>query len=101
MNEMMERIEQIEKVAENNNGRISYTVVVDLLKDKNGNVSDEKIEQLLKELVESGITIEPYEKDEGYDALENTDPNMFLPADVKIGQQPMSIDIGIRRIRVS
>lgn len=101
MDRYQERIEQIKDVAKTNNGRVSYTVIADIIKDKNSMLEESELKEVIQQLVKDNITVLEYEEDEGYEAIDNTDPGKFLPADVSIGQQPMSMSNIISRLENS
>lgn len=83
-----EKILEIIKFAQNNEGIISYNVAVDILKDKE-DFTEEEILSAIGELGNRGITVKP-EEDEGYLAQELI-PETFIPAEVNISQKPVNI----------
>lgn len=85
---LQEKIEEIEKFAQNNNDMVSYNVAVDILKDRSC-LADDEIMEAIRELTGRGILITP-ENPEEYPATE-TNPEAFIAADVNISQKPVNI----------
>lgn len=83
-----EKIYEIIKFAENNDGVISHNVAVDILKDKE-DFTNEEILSAIGELGNRGITVKP-EDDEEYLAQEII-PETFIPAEVNISQKPVNV----------
>lgn len=84
-----DKINQIIKFALDNGNEVSYTVVADVLKDKEDHLSEIEMSDVLRQLINYGIAITP-EKDEEYIATD-TEPENFIPADVAIGQRTINI----------
>lgn len=86
----IEKINEIKKIAEKNNQKISYITVVDILKDKDDTVQQDDLTVTIRELVECGITVEPLEEGESYLAGESEDES-FIPAEVNIKAISMNV----------
>ena len=84
-----EKIMEIVKFAQNNDNCVSYNVAMDILKDKDEDISEQDILTAIEELGKRKITIMP-EEDEGYPA-EETNPETFIPAEVNIGQRTVNV----------
>lgn len=84
-----EKIDEIVEFALKNGDTISYSTVVDILKNKEDVVEENQLSIALEKLEERGINIGP-ESDEGYSADE-TDPDTFIPAEVNISQKPINV----------
>lgn len=84
-----EKIMEIVKFAQNNDSCVSYNVAMDILKDKEDDLSEQEILTAIEELGKRKITIMP-EIDEGYPA-EEANPETFLPAEVNIGQRTVNV----------
>lgn len=83
-----DKLNEITKIALNNENIVSYNVTMDILKDK-GDITEKELLNAVSELGKRGITIVP-EEDEGYPATE-ANPGDFIPADVNIGQRSVNI----------
>ena len=92
----MDVIQPIIEIAEENNNKISYSLVSDILKEENDKFSIEDIAEIIKDLEVQGISVESYEGEEGY---ENGTSNAFIPADVKITPRNVTIDVIIDRLQ--
>lgn len=84
-----DKIKDIEEYASNNGYTVSYDTVADIIKDKDDTIRKDDLAEVIRELLAKGIIIEPYEE-EGYDS-ERSDPDRFIPADVKINQNPINV----------
>lgn len=95
-----ERKDQILEIAANNNGHISYTVAIDILKDHNREIIDDQyLQEAFEELTREGVDFETKEESEDYQ--ENCIPEIepFVPADVHITPRPITIDAVVSRLR--
>ena len=84
-----EKLQEIMKFARKKNNMITYSTAVDILKDKEEQLSEQDIVTAIEELGEHGIIIGP-EEDEEYLANE-TDPDTFIPAEVQISQKTINV----------
>lgn len=84
-----DKLRQITKFARTKNNVVSYNTVVDILKDKDDQLTEQDIVDALEEIGYKGINITA-EEDEGYLANE-IDSNTFIPAEVQISQRTMNI----------
>lgn len=84
-----DKIEEIIEFATKNDYSISYSTVVDILKNKEDLIEEYQLSKAMEELERKGINVGP-EKDEGYPA-EETDPDIFIPAEVNISQKPINV----------
>ena len=85
----IEKVKEIRKFAEKNNHKVSYITVVDILKNKDDNVQQEDLIKSIKELIESGITVDPLEEGESYPSGEVEEA--FIPAEVNIKSVSMNV----------
>lgn len=85
-----EQLEQIKKLASENDNCINYTILLDMLQSEYAPFSDELHNKIINELFRQGIRIEPLDEGETYPA-ENPDPEQFIPALVNIRQPPMNV----------
>ncbi|MBD5448552.1 MAG: DUF262 domain-containing protein [Lachnospiraceae bacterium] len=86
---IVEKIQELKLYAEKSDNIVWYDRVLDILYEKDDTVTEEVIENVIKELEDYGIHIER-KTDEGYeDAAEGTES--FIPADVNISQRPMNV----------
>lgn len=80
--------------AKENSNIVSYTMIADILKEEfeksNEEFDNKYLERIMYELSSEGILIEPFERDETYQA-DAEEPEKFIPADVNIGQKPMNV----------
>lgn len=83
-----EKVEEIIQFAERREGSISEKVMLDILYDKDENVSNSEIEEVRNKLDERGIYV--IGNDEEYSA-DSVEGDLFIPADVNISQRPMNI----------
>ena len=60
----MDVIQPIIEIAEENNNKISYSLVSDILKEENDKFSIEDIAEIIKDLEVQGISVESYEGEE-------------------------------------
>lgn len=84
-----DKIKDIEDFASMSNNTVSYETVADIIKDKDDSIKKDDLTEIIRELVAKGIMVEPYEE-EDY-TYEKTDPDKFIPADVKINQNPVNV----------
>lgn len=84
-----DKLSQITEFARTKNNAVSYNTVVDILKDKDDQLTEQDIVDALEEIGYKGINITA-EEDEGYLANE-IDSNTFIPAEVQIGQRTMNV----------
>lgn len=94
------RKEQILAVAANNNGHISYTVAIDMLKDHNSEMIDSNyLQDAFAELAGEGIEFDTKEESEDYqeDCVPEVEP--FVPADVHITPRTITIDAVASRLK--
>lgn len=84
-----EKLEQIVQFARTKNNTISHNTVVDILKDKEDQLTEQDIVDAIGELGYRGVIIAP-EEDEEYLANE-TDPDTFIPAEVQISQRTINV----------
>lgn len=87
--DLQEKIDEIIDFARKNDNMISYSTVVDIIKNKEDSIAASQFAEVLEELLLQGIDVGT-EKDEGYPA-EETDPDTFIPAEVNISQKPINI----------
>ena len=85
----IEKVNEIKKFAEKNNSKVSYITVVDILKYKDDNVSQEDLVKSIRELHDYGITVEPLEEGENYTVC--MDEETFIPAEVNINSVSMNV----------
>lgn len=85
---ILEKMEEIIHLAEKREGSISEKVMLDIMYDKDEDVSGEEIREVRIELAERGIYI--IDQDEEYVA-DSVEPDLFIPADVNINQRPMNV----------
>ncbi len=85
-----DQLEQIKKLASENDNCINYTILFDMLRSEYASFSDELNNKIISELLRQGIRIEPLDEEETYPA-ENPDPEQFIPALVNIKQPPMNV----------
>lgn len=80
-----EQLQEIRKWAEENGNQISYLVLQDLLKYEKQPIAEDEmtINQIIHELMEQGIRIEPLDEGESYLA-QSTEQDGFVPASVNI-----------------
>ena len=84
-----EKLEQIVQFARTKNNTISHNTVIDILKDKEDQLTEQDIVDAIGELGYRGVIIAP-EDDEEYLANE-TDPDTFIPAEVQISQRTINV----------
>lgn len=61
-----DKMNQIIEYANNRDMHISYNIILDILMDKNNDISGEKIAEMIREIGNSGIIIDQGEADEDY-----------------------------------
>lgn len=90
MNEVLkEKVEEIISFARKNSGILSYRLVIDILREKNDAISKYEMAEVWSLLNEQGIDV-IRELDEDYTA-QAADSNVFIPAEVNIGQKPINV----------
>lgn len=94
-----DRLEQIRSVAMSNNC-ISYWVLVDLLKDKNSDITVDDIEYVVSRMQSEGFQVLMSEEDEGYNEQRNSgDSQKYIPAEVNITPRNITVDAIVDRLR--
>lgn len=93
---MQKRIEEVIEFASKNNDKVGYNIAVDILKKPNNFLEGTGLLEALEELEKKGITIER-ENDEDYLA-EEPGVDLFIPAEVKIGQMSLNISNLMERL---
>ena len=88
--DISDRIKEIENFAKENDNKISLFVVQDIIKNKLDDVDEDLLNQVVYLLREKGIVILPIDADEGYKA-DQEEPDKFIPSDVTITQTPTTI----------
>ena len=83
------KVEEIVKWAQESGNPMRYSMVMDMLCDKNETITQEEIDEAWKILEKQGVKV-LREQDEDYEAGE-TDPDTFIPANVNIGQKPLNV----------
>ena len=86
---VQDRIDGIIEWARKYGNDMRYNVMMDLLCDKDESITEDEIDEAWKELEKNHINI-IREEDEGYGASE-AEPDVFIPADVNIGQKPLHV----------
>lgn len=84
-----DKLRQIIEFARTKNNVVSYNTVVDILKDKDDQLTKQDIVDALEEIAYKGINLTT-EEDEEYLANE-TDSNTFIPAEVQISQRTINV----------
>ena len=87
--DFQEKFEEILSFARKNDNFIHYNMVVDLLKSRDDFPEERNVPKALEHLKKCGIHVIPSE-DEDYLADEIA-PDMFVPADVNIGQKTINV----------
>lgn len=95
--EIDDRLNEIEEFAKDNDNKISLFVVQDIIKNKKDGIDEDILNQVMEVLRQKGIRILPEDEDEGYEAYKD-EPDKFIPADVNISQNPMNISNIMERI---
>lgn len=91
MEEKLEELRsQIRQWAEENGNTVSYTMIADIFKEECADMDEQALEKILYDLTADGINIEPFERDESYEA-DAEEPEKFIPADVNIAQRPLNV----------
>ena len=96
-----EEFEQLIKIANDHQNRISYTIVIDILKEHNKDISSDDVQMMISKLAaENSIIIEPFDSSEDYGSGSTQMPEgAFIPADVNIRPRSMTVDAIIERLR--
>lgn len=81
------QIEAIRRLARDYDGKISYMIAADLLKESVKGIPEDELLQVMEKLSAEGIIME---EDEGYSA-DSGRPDTFVPADVHISNKTMTI----------
>lgn len=95
-----EEFEQLIKIANDHQGHISYTMVMDILKEHNKGINLDDVQMVASMLTENNIIVEPF--DEAEDYINGTTPQLegaFVPADVNIRQRSITVDAIIERLK--
>lgn len=95
--DISERIKEIEDFAKENDNKISLFVVQDIIKNKLTGIDEDLLNKALYLLRERGIKVFPMDMDEGYSS-EQEEPDKFIPSDVTITQTPTNISNIIDRL---
>lgn len=86
--ELRQRIQQIKELSANNS--ISYNTMLDILEDNNPPLDDQKINQLMTELIASGVNI--ISSDDSSNTEDPDDaPESFVPANVRVELRTLTI----------
>ena len=97
LQDVSDRIKEIEDFAKENDNEVSLFVVQDIIKNKKEGVDEDLLNRALYELREKGIRILPLDIDEGYKA-DQEEPDKFIPSDVNITQTPTNISNIMERL---
>ena len=92
-----EQLSQIISMAQSNDNTISYIVAVDLLKDKDNQISDSELEKVMCDLQAHGIQVTMQEEGEDYSAKQISDDS-FIPADVRIQTKLINVSGLLERL---
>lgn len=95
-----EGFEQLIKIANDHQGHISYTMVMDILKEHNKGINLDDVQMVASMLTENNIIVEPF--DEAEDYINGPTPQLegaFVPADVNIRQRSITVDAIIERLK--
>lgn len=95
--DISERIKEIEDFAKENDNKISLFVVQDIIKNKLTGIDEDLLNEALYLLREKGIKVLPLDMDEGYKA-DQEEPDKFIPSDVTITQTPTNISNIMERL---
>ena len=72
-----EEFEQLIKIANDHQNRISYTIVIDILKEHNKDISSDDVQMMISKLAaENSIIIEPFDSSEDYGSGSTQMPEM-------------------------
>lgn len=82
---IQEKLEEITRLANQRDGAISKEIMLDILYDKDEDISEEEIQEVCAELEKREIYF-----DEEYIA-DSIEPDLFIPATVNIAQRPMNV----------
>lgn len=94
--EFQSEIEEIQKFAQQNDNEIASFVFEDIIKQKHGNVNEEILKELYGYIREKGINILPDMCDDYQNVF--SDPQKFIPSDVKIGQSTLNVSNLMERL---
>ncbi len=99
-NRQKKQFDQIKRWAkEEHGGKLSYMTLTDMLRYEHAPLAEEEevINQIVYDLMESGVEIEPLEEGEAYFS-ENLESDYFIPALVKIAQPPLNVSNLMERL---
>lgn len=91
------RINEIVEWAQDNDNYISRRIAYDIIKEKNNDISEEEILEVMYEIERQGIEIIDND-DEGYTDKNESDDS-FIPADVNISMRTVSLDAIVSRLK--
>lgn len=86
---LSDRKKQIFELAKTLDNTIRYDRVVDILRDKEESITEETIQEVIKELEQNDVIL-VRDADEEYESG-NTNMDDVIPADVNISQRPMNV----------
>jgi len=86
---LSEKVSEIINFAKKNGKSIRYNIAMDILRDKNEDLTSDELAEIWGVLEKNDIHVIG-EEDEDYQANE-AEPDVFIPADVNIGQKPMNV----------
>ena len=94
-----EQLQEIRKWAEENGNQISYLILQDLLKYEKQPIAEDEtaINQIIHELMEQGISVEPLDEGESYQAPP-TEQDGFVPASVDIAPLTQNVSNLMERL---
>jgi len=95
-----EEFEQLIKIANDHQKHISFTMVMDILKEHNKEISSEDVQMVVSKLAsENKIIIEPFDESEDYGGgVAQVPEGAFVPADVNIRPRSMTVDAVVERL---
>lgn len=91
-----DKVNEIMTFARKNSNHIRYNTVIDILREKNDELTENEIDEVWERLEKQKILVEK-ESDEEYSA-NGIEPEVFIPADVNIGQRPTNVYNLIERL---
>ena len=97
LQDISDRMKEIEDFAKENGNEISLLVVQDILKTTKTGIDEDLLNKALYRLREEGIRILPADMDEGY-KTDMDAPDQFIPSDVNITQVPTNISNIMERL---
>lgn len=94
-----EQLQEIKKWAEENGNQINYLILQDLLKYEKQPIAEDEaaINQIIHELIEQGIHVEPLEEGESYQA-QSAEQDGFVPASVNIAPLTQNVSNLMERL---